>query len=252
MIRKGNDVYLDHLLYYDGCKPTEDTSRLIISFKIHSPLSSGKWAQELFGHPDSSYVDYIVKGIDRGFRIGFDRRQFICSAGGNLHVNQPKVVSEYLLREVALGRMWKVPVAVLPSGIHFSPLGVIPKKNKWRLIIDLSSPQVASVNDGIDSEVSSLSYASLDHLAALVVSEGRGAFLVKADIKEAYRMVPVHPEDQHLLGVLWEGIVYIDKMLPFGLRSVPKIFSALADAVQWILTNKGIRKGLHYLDDLSW
>ena len=108
---------------------------------------------------------------------------------------------------------------------------------------------MASVNDGIDSEVSSLSYASLDHLAALVVSEGRGAFLVKADIKEAYRMVPVHPEDQHLLGVLWEGIVYIDKMLPFGLRSVPKIFSALADAVQWILTNKGIRKGLHYLDD---
>ena len=252
MIRKGNYVYLDHLLYYDSCKPTEDTSRLIISSEIHSPLSSGKWAQELLGHPDSTYVDYIVKGIDKGFRIGFDRRQFTCSAGGNLHVDQPKVVSDYLPREVALGRMWKVPLTGLPSGVHISPLGVIPKKNKpgkWRLIVDLSSPQGASVNDGIDSEVSSLSYASLDHLAALVVSEGRGAFLVKADIKEAYRMVPVHPEDQHLLGVLWEGIVYIDKMLPFGLRSAPKIFSALADAVQWILSNNGIQKGLHYLDD---
>ena len=78
------------------------------------------------------------------------------------------------------------------------------------------------MNDGIDPDVSSLSYASLDHLAALVVSEGRGAFLVKA-----YRMVPVHPEDQHLLGVLWEGIVYIDKMLPFGLRSALKMFQHL-------------------------
>ena len=57
---------------------------------------------------------------------------------------------------------------------------------------------------GIDSELSSLSYSSIDHLASLVVSEGRGSFLVKADIKEAYRMVPVHPEDQHLIGVQWE------------------------------------------------
>ena len=57
-----------------------------------------------------------------------------------------------------------------------------------------------SINDGIDTDRSSLSYASVDHLAALVVSTGRGGFLVKADIREAYRMVPVHPQDQHLLG----------------------------------------------------
>ena len=57
------------------------------------------------------------------------------------------------------------------------------------------------MNDGIDVDGSSLSYASLDHLAALVVSTGRGFLLVKADVKGAYRMVPVHPEDQHLLGV---------------------------------------------------
>ena len=40
-------------------------------------------------------------------------------------------------------------------------------------------------------------------------------------------------------------------MLPFGLRSAPKIFSAVADAVQWILGNNGIRKGLHYLHDFT-
>ena len=106
-----------------------------------------------------------------------------------------------------------------------------------------------SIDDGIDSELSSLSYSSVDQLAALVVSEGKGSWLVKADIKEAYRMVPVHPEDQHRLGMQWDQIVYIDRMLPFGLRSAPKLFSAVADALQWILHKKGIAKSLHYLDD---
>lgn len=90
-------------------------------------------------------------------------------------------------------------------GIQINPLGIIPKKNrpnKWRLITDLSSPEGLSVNDGIAQELSSLEYVSFDHLAQLASSIGRGVFLVKADIKEAYRMVPVHPDDQRLLGTI--------------------------------------------------
>ena len=62
-------------------------------------------------------------------------------------------------------------------------------------------------------------------------------------------MIPIHPQDQHLLGVQWENCSYVDKRLPFGLRSAPKIFSAVADAIQFILTKKGIHNCLHYLDD---
>jgi len=79
--------------------------------------------------------------------------------------------------------------------------------------------------------------------------EGKGSLLVKADIKEAYRMVPVHPEDQHLLGVEWEGVIFMDKMLIFGLRSAPKIFSTVANAAQWIFKKEGVNCGLYYLDD---
>ena len=81
---------------------------------------------------------------------------------------------------------------------------MIPKKNKprkWHLIVNLSSSGGFSVNDGISQEHSSLRYACLDHLASLVNSVGRGALLGKADIKEAYRLIPIHPHDQHLLGV---------------------------------------------------
>ena len=60
--------------------------------------------------------------------------------------------------------------------------------------------------------------------------------LAKIDIAHAYRNVPVHPEDRKLLGMQWQGKVYIDTALPFGLRSAPKIFTAISDALEWILT----------------
>ena len=61
-------------------------------------------------------------------------------------------------------------------------------------------------------------------------------------------MVPVHPQDQHLLGVQWKSA---DRQsVAFWSQISTKDFSAVADAVQWILGNNGIRKGLHYLDDI--
>ena len=162
------------------------------------------------------------------------------------------IISEYLHREVSLGRMQRLPLEAIYKGVHLSPIGAIPKKHrpgKWRLIVDLSSPSNASINDGISPGWSSLKYTTVDHLSTLILQEGKGAFLVKADIKEAYRMIPVHPHDQPLLGVEWDGEVFIDLALPFGLRSAPKIFSAVADALQWILIQEGVKTVLHYLDD---
>ena len=122
------------------------------------------------------------------------------------------------------------------------PIGLIPKKGKpgrWRHIVHLSSPDGGSVNDGIDRNLASLKYPTVDHLAMLVRQVGRGAYLVKADVKEPFRNVPIHPDDRWLLGVEWSGVTYVDKVLPFSLRSTPKIFSAIANAVQWILVQRG-------------
>ena len=77
-----------------------------------------------------------------------------------------------------------------------------------------------------------MSYISVDDAAELIRHTGRGAFLAKVDIKQAYRMVPVHPDDHPLLGMVWEGALFVDSALPFGLRSTPKIFSVLADALK--------------------
>lgn len=44
-------------------------------------------------------------------------------------------------------------------------------------------------------------------------------------------------------------MIYIDRALPFGLRSAPKLFSALTDGFMWFLHCNDIQYGLHYLDD---
>ena len=54
-----------------------------------------------------------------------------------------------------------------------------------------------------------------------------------------YRMVPVHPLGQALLGLTWDGVTYIEKALPFGRWSAPKIFSAVADAISWAVMCNG-------------
>ena len=58
------------------------------------------------------------------------------------------------------------------------------------------------------------------------------------------------PHDRPLQAVMWQGQIFVDQMLPFGLRSAPKIFNAVADALHWYLHHQGISHLLHYLDDL--
>ena len=73
--------------------------------------------------------------------------------------------------------------------------------------------------------------------------------MAKMDVKSAYPIVPVHPSDRPLLGVAWNGSVFVDAASPFGLRSVPKIFNTVADAVEWIARKQGVTERWHYLDD---
>ena len=116
------------------------------------------------------------------------------------------------------------------------------------MICDLSSPFGSSVNDGISPDLYSLHYAKVDDAVHIIRHLGKGTQLVKLDLKDAYRIVPVHP-DYHLLGIKWRGNTYVDHALPFGLSSAPKILNAIADFIAFVLTCQGIKFQLHYLDD---
>ena len=161
------------------------------------------------------------------------------------------IVRDYLAEECATGR---VLGPLLPKdfpNVHVSSFGVIPKKTpgKWWLIVDLSAPDGASVNDGIRSDLCSMKYITVEHAIRAVIAKGESALLAKVDVARAYRNIPFHPDDRWLLGVIWDGSLYVDTAFLFGLRSAPKIFSAVADAVSWILRQEGVQVVMHYLDD---
>ena len=87
------------------------------------------------------------------------------------------------------------------------------------------------MNGGISKELSSLSCLSIDQVVARMLMLGRGTQMAKMDICQAYRNVPVHLEDQPLLGMEWKGTVYVDSALPFGLHAAPLLFTAVGDAL---------------------
>ena len=168
------------------------------------------WQDSLSLHPDRQLADYVVQGIQNGFRIGFDyRRTQTKRVSSNMRstLEHPEVVRDYLTKECAEGRIFgPFDINRLPQ-VHVSRFGVIPKGNsrKWRLILDLSSPDGQSVNDGINPEWCSLSYISVEDAVSIIRRLGQNTLLAKVDIKSAYRMVPVHPDDRLLLGMQWEN-----------------------------------------------
>ena len=162
----------------------------------------------------------------------------------------------YLANEVSLGRVAGPFSSSTFHRLHISSFGVIPKKGqpgKWCLIIYLSSPRGASVNDGIDPQDFSLQYIKVDQVIRMVSHHGPGALMAKFDVESAYRNIPVHPDDRFLLSMRWHGQFYIDLSLPFGLHSAlysAFIFNSVADMVEWIFLHKHcLYDLLHYLDD---
>ena len=243
---------MEDLLALDSCHAPLRQLPSVIQ-EIVTPLDWRAWDHKLHLHPDQRFRTYIAQGIRRGFRLGFDYKGPLKSSTSNMlstH-HHPQLIRDYLMEETTAGRI----VGPLQRGFlaeaHVSRFGLIPKKapGEWRLIVDLSSPEGRSVNDGVYEQWCTLKYVSIEDALQLIISLGRGSLLAKIDIKKAYRNIPVAPADRLLLGMVWEGQLYIDATLPFGLCSAPKIFTAVADAAEWVARQEGVHWILHYLDD---
>ena len=225
--------------------------------RYYTPLHMENLCPFLAGHPDQTFAACMHDGLSMGFPIGYAGHSATPHSCGRNHpssLSNEDVVQKRIAAEVTAGRLHGPLPAHLSSQVHVSPMGLVPKAhmaNKWHLIVDLSHPIGSSVNDGISSNLCSLHYASVDDTVDIFKKLGRGTQLVKLDVKDAYRIIPVHPLDYHLLGIRWRDRTYVDRALPFGLRSAPKFFSAIADLVAWVLDQQGIRHQLHYLDDFG-
>ena len=179
----------------------------------------------------------LSNGFSQGFPLYFNGVPLsFCSKNLLSALQHPNVVSGKLTQEVKAGRI-AGPFDTPPfKNFCVSPLGVVPKKTpgEFRLIHHLSFPKGASVNDSISSEHSTVSYCRVDDAIALIKSLGRGCFLAKTDIKSAFRIIPIRPQDYPLLGMTWQGKYYYDRTMPMGCASSCRTFEMFSSALEWV------------------
>ncbi|XP_053301806.1 uncharacterized protein LOC128460587 [Pleuronectes platessa] len=222
-----------------------------------TPVNVPALSLALSKHPCGSFVNYLITGLVQGFLAGLCWLPKVTHVCKNLQsaCKEPEVVDELLSKEVKKGYM----IGPL-SKLHFpifrvSPIGIATRKysNKKRLIIDLSAPHnctIPSINSLIPKEPFSLFYASVDNAAQMIKLAGVGAWLGKADITDAFKVLPLHPSQWHLFCIKWKSKFYYSVKLTFGCRSSPSIFNTLSEALCWILYNSyKLPFVLHLLDD---
>ena len=208
-------------------------------FSVAGVLPTGKWNPYLSCHPDQVFANYLRRGLAQGFKIGFDRSHPLGRSEDNYvsATRRPTHVIKYIEGEAAAGRLRLVHSS---TRFHTSPLGLVPKDHmpdRFHLIINLSTPDGASVNDRIADSLTSLQYSHAADAVELIKLAGAGALMVKLNLKSAYHHILVHPDDQALLAVRWQGHTFVDTSL------------ALAEGLAWGMVCEGISSFIHYLDD---
>lgn len=171
-------------------------------------------------------------------------------------IKQPETTKTLIESEVQKGFVIG-PFNNIPfENFRISPIGIAEGKysGKKRLIVDLSAPHEnethPSLNDLVDKEEFSLSYVTIDNAIDIIKRLGKGSWLCKTDIQDAFKLVPIREDLWPFYGIKWDNGYYFYKRLVFGSRSSPKIFDTLSTAICWILEhNYGIHNILHLLDD---
>ena len=221
---------------------------------ITTPVRHNKLEYYLHGY-DDTLKSYLVSGFKFGFHINsFNRTNMVsCKANLKSASSLPKIIDDKIGKEVDLGRI-SGPFDSSPFSQYIvSPLGLREKKapGEYRVIHDLSFPyDDTSVNSSIPREFATIKYASISDAARHLVQFGRYAFMAKSDIKSAFRIIPINPNDRHLLGFKWNNKFYFDNCLPMGCSSSCQIFESFSTALHWIISQALPHVGIvHVLDD---
>ena len=168
----------------DSCRPLSPPLKWPCA---PTPLNIETLRADLQDHPDQQFASFIIRGVQAGFRVRFSRSSTLVRESGQNHPSSlanPHVVTSRIHSELLAGRLVGPVPPAFTRLVHCSPIGLVPKShqpNKWRLIVDLSSPTGHSTNDGIDRQWCSITYASVDEAVRLIQQLGPGTELVKID-----------------------------------------------------------------------
>jgi reverse transcriptase-like protein len=216
-----------------------------------SPLRVAAWRELLRSYP-GDLPTALIGILESGALIGYEGPPQKIISKNHTTVNlAPSEITAKLQADLAANRIAIFPSQHPSSQLISSPLGLVPKHDGGlRRIHDLSYPLGRSVNAHIPQDYGSLQYAKIEDILEKVIRAGRNCLIMKRDLKDAFRNIPVALQMQWLLGFQWENVFYIERCLPFGLATAPFLFNLFAEGLHWILQS-WLQWDLldHYLDD---
>lgn len=232
--------------------------------KALTPYKAEMWRQLLCNLELLCKYPHVPHQIQYGFDVGI--RRFSATFTPE---NSPTVYShsdEYLRivdRELSTGRyigpLSRSKVEQLLGPFQTSPLSLIPKSGKpgkCRAVHNFSFPHspslgISSINYTIDSNIFPCTWGTFTTVCFLVWNLPPGSQASVRDVAEAYRTIPVVPEQ-------WPGLVVklrgedqfaINTNNNFGLTSAGGVYGNLGDAAVDIFRASGIGPVSKWVDD---
>lgn len=235
----------------------------------NSPYNPSTWQDQLDKTGLAKKYPNLVTSLARGFNAGIPK--ILHTFVPFNRISQPlheQALQKHLKKEFTcnryLGPFSQAEVEDLLGPFQSSPLSFIPKSNSddFRGITDFSHPRslvdpllpeplVASINSRICVEDFQCTWGTFNTFELLVVHLPPGCQASCRDISDAYRTIPLAPDQ-------WPGTVVrisdndqfaINTANAFGLVSGGGVFGHLADALVDILRAHGIGPITKWVDD---
>lgn len=137
--------------------------------------------------------------------------------------------------------------------LRINSLFAINQSDKYRPILNLSTPEGNSYNEAIiPHKMRKVTMSTARQFADTLCNTGKGSYISKLDHVSAYKLVPAKAEQFYLQGFMWLGKIFIELRQIFGARSsVPNyddLHQTVSDLVK--LKSNTDRQYLHRtLDD---
>jgi hypothetical protein len=223
---------------------------------VPSPVRVGVLGTLLKGCKATRTIKMLIEGFKSGF--GLPVRWIPSKLGDGIVRIRPgkaedleKIKSD-VMKEMDAHRI--MMLTVMLQEFFMAPTFGRAKKGttEVRRITNSSAPSPdlgLSLNDLLDEAWCRLDLTRLGKMLHMIERRGKDAIVIKIDIKDAYRLLPVRLEDLCFLTFACGENHFLDSRVTFGLRSAPRLFNVFADAIQYILQANGIESVMHYLDD---
>ena len=162
-----------------------------------STLNALAWFTLMSRYPSPLGL-YLYNILIYGALVGYEGPQtLIISKNLSSALLDPTTINTRLRDDLVLGRVEKVTG---DRPFICSPLGLVPKPGGWRRIHHVSYPCHHSVNHHIPEKCTELKYIKFEEVLDMIREGGRSSVILKRDVKDAFRNIPLAPNIRWLFG----------------------------------------------------